>query len=130
MSNIELISYGSIAKDFKVMAQLTKLLAKVKNGEVTQNRVDCYNITSQSILDSIIIKFKDVNLDLPISSEIFLPSTNYPSHIDEGGISYFIPLEEGKFLIGGVFYPIVPFVLYAFEDSKPHNTNFGAIMLK
>jgi len=51
-------------------------------------------------------------------------------HVDYGGISYFIPLEEGIFQIGGVNYPIVPFVLYAFEDSMLHNSNFASIMLK
>lgn len=51
-------------------------------------------------------------------------------HVDDGGISYFIPLEEGVFQIGGVNYPIVPFVLYSFEDSMLHNSNFVSIMLK
>lgn len=126
---MDLISYGSISKDFKVIARLSKLLVKIKNGEVSQIRLDCFP-TGGKETEEINNKFKECDLPSPKSSEVFLPSINYPSHVDEGGISYFIPLEEGKFLIENVSYPVVPFVLYAFEDSKPHNTNFGAIMLK
>jgi len=126
---MDLISYGSVSKDFKIIARLSKLLMKIKNDEIAQIRLDCYP-TGGNGLEEINAKFKDSGLGTPKSSEVFLPSINYPSHVDEGGISYFIPLEEGRFLIENVSYPIVPFVLYAFEDSKPHNTNFGAIMLK
>jgi hypothetical protein len=64
------------------------------------------------------------------SMEVFYPKENYPDHIDGGGTSYFIALEDGVFKIEGVTYNISPFVLYAFEDSKPHNSNMCAIMLK
>lgn len=130
---MDLISYGSVSKDFKIIAQLSKLLTKIKNGEIPQDRLDCYSVDkniSTNLKGEIYNKFKSSNLDIPTSSEVFLPSMNYPSHVDEGGTSYFIPLEEGRFLIENVSYLIVPFVLYAFEDSKLHNTNFGAIMLK
>lgn len=130
---MDLISYGSISKDFKIIAQLSKLLLKIKNEGVSQNRLDCYSIhnhISDKAQNTIYDKFTRSKLTTPESVEIFIPSVNYPSHTDEGGVSYFIPLEEGRFLIENVSYPIVPFVLYAFEDSKPHNTNFGAIMLK
>jgi hypothetical protein len=129
---MELISYGSISKDFKVMAQLTIILNKIKNNEIEQSRVDCYSLNQlpKSALVEIDKKFNEKNLSIPKQIEIFYPSQNYPSHTDDGGTSYFIGLESGEFLIGDVNYPIVPFVLYAFEDSKLHNTNFAAIMLK
>lgn len=127
---MDLISYGSVSKDFKIIAQLSKLLTKIKNGEIRETRLDCYPLTSNSIAVDITKKFETEKIPVFNSVEVFLPSINYPSHVDEGGTSYFIPLEEGNFLIESVSYPIVPFVLYAFEDSKPHNTNFGAIMLK
>ena len=129
---MDLISYGSISKDFKVIAQMSKLLKRVKNKEIEQHRVDCYTVDSLSThaKNEITEKFRENNIDTPKNMEVFYPSENYPSHIDEGGISYFIALENGKFLIEDVSYPIVPFVLYSFEDSKPHNTDFGAIMLK
>ena len=46
---MELISYGSISKDFKVIAQMSKLLKRVKNKEIEQHRVDCYTVDSLSI---------------------------------------------------------------------------------
>lgn len=127
---MDLISYGSVSKDFKVMAQLTNLLNSIKQGEVKQFRLDCYVIPSKSVIKSITTKFEALDIPMFESIEVFYPSTNYPSHVDEGGTSYFIALENGNFLIENVSYPIVPFVLYAFEESKLHNTDFGAIMLK
>ena len=129
---MELISYGSISKDFKIMAQLTKILNKIKNKELEQSRIDCYSLNHipLSVIVSINNKFEGKSLPLPKQMEIFYPSENYPSHTDDGGTSYFIGLESGNFIIENVSYPIVPFVLYAFEDSKLHNTNFAAIMLK
>lgn len=127
---MELISYGAVSSDFKIMAQMTSLLNKIKQGEIKKTRLDCYAVTSLNITEHINKKFEKINFPHPTNIEVFLPSKNYPSHTDEGGTSYFIALEEGIFSISGVNYPIVPFVLYAFEDSKLHNTNFGAIMLK
>lgn len=127
---MDLISYGSVSKDFKVMTQLKNLLTKIKQGEIKQFRLDCYPIPSKSIIESITRKFEVLEIPMFENIEVFCPSTNYPSHVDEGGTSYFIALENGFFLIENVNYPIVPFVLYSFEDSKLHNTNFGAIMLK
>ena len=129
---MELISYGSISNDFKIMAQLTKFLNKIKNGDIEQTRVDCYSLDTLnvSIIVKIYHKFKDKGLPNPQDMEVFYPIENYPSHTDDGGTSYFIGLESGNFIIENVSYPIVPFVLYAFEDSKLHNTNFAAIMLK
>lgn len=130
---MDLISYGSLSKDFKIMAQLTKLFNKVKNKEIKEFRVDCYDIKvhcSIPVLQSIDKKFEEIGMSGPTHLEVFYPSEHYPDHVDEGGISYFIPLESGLFNIGGVSYPVVPFVLYGFEDSKPHNTDFGAIMIK
>ncbi len=130
---MDLISYGSISKDFKIMAQLTNLFNKIKFSDIKETRLDCYDISkhfSIAVKESIDKKFNDIKINIPTNIEVFYPSVNYPSHVDGGGISYFIPLEEGLFLIEGVNYSIVPFVLYAFEDCKLHNTNFGAIMLK
>lgn len=127
---MEFISYGAVSSDFKVMAQMSKTLTLIKEGALPQTRVDCYELHSTNIKYAINKKFTDCNINLPEQCEIFLPSKNYPAHTDEGGISYFIALEEGVFSISGVNYPIVPFVLYSFEDSKLHNTDFGAIMLK
>lgn len=130
---MDLISYGSLSKDFKIMAQLTKLFNKIKNHEIKEYRVDCYEVKSHCsipLLQSIEDKFKEKELRWSSHLEVFYPSEHYPDHIDEGGISYFIPLESGLFNIGGVSYPVVPFVLYGFEDSNPHNTDFGAIMIK
>jgi hypothetical protein len=131
-NSTELVSYGSISKDFKIMASLTILLNKIKNKEIEQTRVDCYGLGNipMKVLDSINTKFENKNLNLPNQIEIFYPSQKYPSHTDDGGTSYFIALENGEFLIGDVSYPIVPFVLYSFDDSMEHNTNFAAIMLK
>lgn len=114
------------------MAKLAILLNKIKNKEVEQSRFDCYSLTNipLTVMDAINTKFESKNLKLPTQIEIFCPSENYPSHTDAGGISYFIGLEGGEFSIGDVNYPIVPFVLYSFEDSMVHNTNFAAIMLK
>ena len=39
-NSTELVSYGSISKDFKIMASLTILLNKIKNKEIEQTRVD------------------------------------------------------------------------------------------
>jgi hypothetical protein len=129
---MDLISYGSISDDFKVIAQMSNLLKKIKKSEIKPHRLDCYSLQSlcKFAQSSIKNKFKENNLLIPENMEVFKPSENYPSHTDEGGTSYFIGLEKGNFLIGNVSYPIVPFVLYSFEDSKLHNTNFGAIMLK
>lgn len=130
---MELISYGAVSSDFKVMAQLSKLLDKIRNGEIEKRRLDCYQFTenvSVAVSGAVRSKFDNCSLKIPTSLEVFVPSKNYPSHVDDGGISYFIGLEEGVFTISNVSYPIVPFVLYSFEDSKLHNTTFGAIMLK
>jgi hypothetical protein len=127
MDRFRLLSYGHISTDFKVMAKLKKVMIKIKNGEIEQHRIDCYKFTDTNLLEG---KFKDLGINFPNNVEIFYPSDKYPSHIDEGGISYFIALENGEFYIDGVSYPIVPFVLYAFDDGKLHNTDFCAIMLK
>jgi hypothetical protein len=127
MEKFTLISYGAISKDFKGIAQLKKQMFKVKNGEIEQHRVDCYKITDTKIFET---KFTDLGVEIPREIEIFYPSEKYPSHVDGGGISYFVALESGNFYIDGITYPIVPFVLYAFDDGKLHNTDFCAIMLK
>ena len=129
---MELVSYGSVSRDFRVIAQMRKLLKRIQNQEIPEHRIDCYSVDSLESLskDSINIKFSQNSLKMPENIEVFCPSENYPSHTDSGGISYFIGLESGLFTIGGTSYPIVPFVLYSFEDSKSHNTDFGAIMLK
>lgn len=122
--------YGSVSKKFKILAQLTKLLATIKSGAIIQTRLDCYNITNNLIFETINKKFIECNLQSFKQIEVFLPSQKYPSHIDEGGLSYFIPLESGNFLIDGVNYPVIPFVLYSFNDGELHNSDFGSIMLK
>lgn len=122
-----LISYGAITEDFVAIAKYKKYLEKIKNGSIKQHRVDCYE--TRYILE-VAHKFVALGIEVPKNVEIFWPSDNYPPHKDQGGLSYFIPLESGEFYIDNVSYPIVPFVLYAFDDGKLHNTNFAAIMLK
>lgn len=129
---MDLISYGSVTTDFKLIAQLNGLIKKANTGELKKTRLDCFRIEgviSHALNDAIEKKLAENKLEI-LEFELFKPTKNYPSHVDEGGTSYFIPLEEGTFVIGDVHYPIVPFVLYGFEDSMLHNTNFGAIMLK
>ena len=126
--NISLIVYGAVAEDFKTIAYLKNQMTKIKDGLIKKHRLDCYNL--EKIPGEIVSKLKDCKINLTQDFEVFLPSEKYPPHCDEGGISYFIPLESGTFYIGGVNYPVVPFVLYAFEDSRLHNTDFCAIMLK
>ncbi|AGO47547.1 hypothetical protein Phi4:1_gp014 [Cellulophaga phage phi4:1] len=132
IKNMELISYGRITENFKTIAQLKDYFNKIKNKEIPSNRLDCYPTDKLNVkaLSAIINKFTASKLDMPKDWEIFYPSDSYPSHTDEGGTSYFIGLESGNFTIGDISYPIVPYVLYSFEDSKLHNTDFGAIMLK
>lgn len=120
-------SYGAITKDFKVIAKLKKYLEKINNKQLNQTRLDCYKIEEREVIYDL---FDKLSLPVPIAIEIFKPSDNYPVHIDGGGISYFIPLESGLFFIEGVNYPIVPFVLYSFNDGIAHNSNFCSIMIK
>ena len=127
--NVSLIVYGAVTEDFVIIAQLKKKMLKVKSGQVEEHRVDCYSM-GDDIPHYIMDKFERMGVPSPKGGEIFNPSEKYPPHHDRGGISYFIPLESGTFYIGGVNYPVVPFVLYAFEDSRLHNTDFCAIMLK
>ncbi len=127
-----LISYGKITDKFKIIAQLTNILKQIRLGNIKEFRLDCYKQDiSPIILTEIDNKFEAIDKKYGYKEiEFFVPSKNYPSHIDDGGISYFIALEEGNFIIEDVIYKITPFVLYSFDESKPHNTNFGAIMLK
>lgn len=127
---MELISYGAVTKVFKYMAQMVKFLERQKNDELIQTRLDCYECIPNALANVIISKFEKEGLLAPNEMELFVPSMIYPNHVDTGGMSYFIALEEGIFTIGGVNYVVTPFVLYAFEDSKEHNSNFGAIMIK
>lgn len=122
-----LISYGAVTERFKVMAGLIKKMKSIKNGEIEQTRVDCYEF---EYFTDLLEKFKNKGINVPKDIEIFCPSDNYPPHVDSGGTSYFIPLEKGNFYIDGINYPVVPFVLYSFDDGEPHNTDFCSIMLK
>ena len=130
-----LVSYGTIVKDFSFFARIRKELDKVKSGSLPQKRVDCYEITDVTIKREINLYFSEELIE-NISIEIFYPSTTYPSHIDSTPntrnitTSYFIAMESGEFTINDICYPIVPFVLYSFDDSKPHNSNFCSIMIK
>lgn len=126
--NEQLISYGPISNEFRVLAKYKNYLDNMINEDkVPQHRLDCYRllINYNDILD----RFSTLSLEKPTEVEIFQPSCNYPPHIDGDGVSYFIPLEEGVFQIEGVEYVVIPFVLYCFDDRKLHNTNFTAIML-
>lgn len=127
MEIFSLISYGAISQDFKSIAKLKKEMFKVKGNDIQEHRVDCYETTNSNIINS---KFEKLGLKVPTNIEIFYPSDKYPAHVDEGGVSYFVGLESGNFFIDGINYPIVPFVLYAFDDAKLHNTDFCALMLK
>jgi hypothetical protein len=127
--HMSLVSYGSIIEDFKSLAQIKNQIKQMKSGMVKQHRLDCYYFEKNP--NCVINKMKEIG-KLPLQSyiEVFIPSDNYPPHKDEGGTSYFIPIESGEFFIDGVNYPVIPFVLYGFDDGKLHNTNFPAIMLK
>jgi hypothetical protein len=132
---MELTVYGGITTKFKIIAQLVKLCKRIKNKELneTSSRLDCHDFKSNvydGVYSELEKKFTFLKLKMFINSEIFYPTQNYPPHTDEGGISYFIPLEEGTFQINGINYPVIPFILYSFEDSNPHNSNFVSIMLK
>jgi hypothetical protein len=127
MVKFTLLSYGAVSNDFKFIAQLKKVMIQVKNGDLKPHRLDCYEFTNTKVIEN---KFINLELEIPRNIEIFYPSDKYPSHIDEGGVSYFIALESGNFYIDGVTYRVVPYVLYAFDDGKLHNTDFCAIMLK
>lgn len=126
--SVMLVSYGYITSSFKTIAKLKKQLDKIKNGEVNSHKLDCYKINEIPDLEAKFVN--ELKIPAPKSIEIFYPSDKYPPHTDDGGISYFVALENGNFYINNVSYPIVPFVLYAFEDSNLHNTDFCAIMLK
>lgn len=126
---ISLICYGQVTEKFKCFAGLTNMLKNIRLGQIKQSRVDCYPIDNVPIYLSNKIKKCKIEL-IEDSFEIFVPTQNYPSHVDEGGVSYFVPLEGGLFFIDGVSYPVVPFVLYGFDDGKLHNSNFGSIMIK
>lgn len=128
MKQPDLIIYGAIADDFAKLAGYRKMYQSAITGDLKYLRVDCWELPSIPV--SLRQKFSEVGIQFPRHLEIFNPSTDYPPHKDEGGISYFIPLESGIFTIKGVSYPVVPFVLYAFEDGELHNTDFCAIMLK
>lgn len=126
-----LISYGSISKDFKIFAELRKFLVKVKSGEIKEHRLDCYptDPLSNNIIVQIANKVADSNLGDPTNIELFYPSNDYPPHVDGEGRSCFVALERGQFYIDGVTYDVVPFVLYGFDHSLPHNTNFPSLMI-
>jgi len=100
-----LTTYGPITTDFKVMARLIKRMRDIKSKKVIPHRLDCYEVGE--CYEYIKNKTKDILIN--VTMEIFNPSLNYPPHIDDGGISYFIPLEPGNFYINTVSYPIVPF---------------------
>ena len=123
-----LISYGAITEDFKDIARLKKRLKNINNKQSNEIRLDCYSFLDDR--DIICRLFEKLKLPAPLAFEIFKPSENYPPHTDGGNTSYFIPLESGTFFIGNINYPIVPFVLYSFNDGIPHNSNFCSIMLK
>jgi hypothetical protein len=128
MNKVSLISYGAVTTNFAQIAVMKRLSEKIKSSELKSgNRLDCYPTVFSDFYQE---KFTDCDLDVPNSIEVFAPSDNYPPHIDDGGTSYFIPLEKGNFSIDGISYPIVPFVLYAFEDGKLHNSDFCSIMFK
>lgn len=129
---MELTIYGSITNKFGIFAEATYFCNNIKNDKIKQSRLNCYykHDLPPRILKCIAEKLKLLKLETQDKIEIFYPSQNYPPHTDEGGISYFIPLEEGTFSINGVNYPVIPFILYSFEDGNPHNSNFVSIMLK
>ena len=121
------VCLGTVTEKFQTIARLKKEMLRIKQGLVEQTRLDCYPYIMGSY---IFKKFEKIGLTVPKESEIFYPSDKYPSHTDSGGTSYMIPLEQGLFTINGVSHPVIPFVLYGFDDGKLHNTDFCAIMLK
>lgn len=125
--NTVLMVYGPVSTDFKDIAKLKNQAIKIKSGQVQQHRLDCYRLDNTRLFHEL---FARLNIQMPENVEVFWPSDNYTAHTDEGGTSYFVPLESGFFYIDGVSYPVVPFVLYAFNDGVRHNTDFCAVMLK
>lgn len=130
---MELTSYGSITNDFRCMAQMVKLRNKIISGEITETRQDCFDVAGNvppSLVDWIKSKLSDCHLRHNGKMEVFYPREKYPCHVDSGEVSFFIALQPGNFFISNVSYPIVPFVLYSFDDGKPHNSDFMSIMIK
>lgn len=125
--NVSLVCLGAVTDNFKTIAKLKKFITQINNNEIKSERLDCYNYV---IGIDVFNKFKSLELDSPRTYEIFYPSEIYPPHKNSGGTSFFIPLESGNFWIDNISYPVLPFVLYGFEDSKLHNSDFCSIMLK
>jgi hypothetical protein len=122
--------HGAVTNEFRIIAKFGNYLKQIRNGEIPNKRFDCYGLGHNIDLLEAMLTPGITNSEVLKNAEIFCPSNKYPPHADAGGISYMIPLEDGEFYIGDINYPIIPFVLYSFEDSVLHNTNFAAIMLK
>lgn len=131
---MKLTAHGAITSDYKVISKLTNLSKKIKEGKVESYRNNCYkynNYISNNYSECIINElFSNLKLQKPKEMEIFYSPIYVPPHTDEGKLSYFIGFEPGEFFIGGISYPIVPFVLYSFDESCLHNSNFLALMIK
>lgn len=122
--------YGSVSNDFKIFAKIIKELEKIK--ETEQSRLDCYEFSnfSSKVREAIQTKISQV-VDGLTTIEIFIPSRDYPNHVDEGGLSFFIPLEDyGYFTSGGIRHKVDIFNLYSFNDGVEHNTDVACIMIK
>ncbi len=87
-------------------------------------------IFSSTVRDAVQNKISQV-VDGLATIEIFIPSRDYPNHVDEGGLSFFIPLEDcGYFTSGGIRHKVDIFNLYSFNDGVEHNTDVACIMIK
>lgn len=125
----KLISYGAISTNFKDFAKLKKELKKIESNEVEPHRLDCYPLENKSIVNNCFERF---GFKTPGFIEIFSPSDKYPLHVDseKPSESFFIPLRGGIFTYDNIDYPVVPFVLYSFDDSVLHGSNFTSIMIR
>ncbi len=122
--------YGVISNDFKIFAKIVNELEKIR--ETEQSCLDCYEFSkfSSPIRDAVQNKISQVVNGLT-TIEIFIPSRDYPNHVDEGGLSFFIPLEDcGYFTSGGIRHKVNMFNLYSFDDGVEHNTDVACIMIK
>jgi hypothetical protein len=127
---MKLIVHGSISSNFALFARLVKIVEKIESGAIRQSgRIDCFELPTIEYQEICFILKNKFQIQ-PSDIEIFFPSMNYPSHKDEIGTSYFIPLENGIFTIDDMSHPVVPFVLYSFDDSNLHNSDFPSIMIR
>lgn len=124
--------HGALTTNFKVIAQLKKFLKKVECGDVVEYRCDCFKLDElHSLAKTEIAKTLNELCEVEqYEIELNYPMDDYQCHVDQGGISYIIPLQPGTMNINGCDVSVSPYVVYSFDDGLKHNTNFPSIMIK